>query len=401
MQDVVVVGGGPVGFCTALGLARAGVSVTVIEAEAQIGDSPRAAVYFWSILDGLERLGILEEAKRIGICKQEYTYLVRSTGEQIGYSLDVLRGYTPHPYNLHLGQHQLAAIALRELASHSNARVLFNARLQSLEHDAAGVTLHVDMPDGPVEFRSKWAVGADGAGSTVRRQLGLAFEGTTLPERFIATNVFYDFERYGYARTTFVIDERYGAVIAAIDRSGLWRCTYMEEAGLPEETFLDRLPDVYAKILPGNGAYRLDRAAPYRMHQRSAAAFRIGRIMLAGDAAHVTNPTGGLGLTAGLLDSFLLYPALAAIALDGAREELLDRYSEERRDTFVHRVSPQAIANKRLIYHANGGGPMLDEALAGLRRAARDPDFLRQRLMFVRSLESPPLLGRTNGGVAS
>ena len=129
------------------------------------------------------------------------------------------------------------------------------------------------------------------------------------------------------------------------------------------------------------------------MHQRTAERYRVGRVILAGDAAHVTNPTGGLGLTSGLFDSYALYPALAAVILEGAADEVLDRYSAARRDTFVNRVSPQATANKRLIFHANGGGPELEEALAGLRRFRADPQFLLERLMFTKSLETPPLVG--------
>jgi 2-polyprenyl-6-methoxyphenol hydroxylase-like FAD-dependent oxidoreductase len=110
MEDVIIIGGGPVGFISALGLAQAGVRVTVIEAEPQIIDSPRAAVYFWSVLDGLERLGILEEAEAAGVRKQDYTYLVRRTGERIVYSMQILKGRTPYPYNLHLGQHLLAEL---------------------------------------------------------------------------------------------------------------------------------------------------------------------------------------------------------------------------------------------------------------------------------------------------
>jgi len=137
------------------------------------------------------------------------------------------------------------------------------------------------------------------------------------------------------------------------------------------------------------------------MHQRSAQRYRVGRVVLAGDAAHVTNPTGGLGPTCGLFDSFALYPALTAIVLEGADEEVLDRYSTARRDAFVNRASPQATANKQLIYHANGGGRKLEEALAGLRRLATDPDFLWQRLMFTKSLETPPLLGASRPGFAA
>lgn len=391
MEDVIIVGGGPVGFINALGLAQAGARVGIIEAEPQIISSPRAAVYFWSVLEGFERLGILDEAETEGLCKQDYTYLVRATGERIEYSMDVLAGHTPHPYNLHLGQHRLADIAMRRLQSFSNASVRFGTRLQMLHQDAGGVTLSVVTERGTEELRAKWVIGADGAGSTVRQLLGLSFDGMTWPERFVATNVYYDFERHGYARATFVIDDRFGAVIAVLNREGLWRCTYMEDASLPEAAFLERLPRAYEELLPGGGRYLVDRASPYRMHQRSAGRYRVGRVVLAGDAAHATNPTGGLGLTSGLFDSYALYPALAAIVLEGADDEVLDRYSEARRSIFVNRASPQAIANKQLVYHANGGGRQLEEALVGLRRFATDPESLRQRLMFTKSLETPPL----------
>jgi len=401
MEDVIVVGGGPTGFINALGLAQAGVRVTVIEAEPRIIDSPRAAVYFWSVLDGLERLGILAEAESIGFRKQDYTYLVHRTGERIPYSLEVLEGVTAHPYNVHLGQHQLADIAMRRLRGFSNASIRFDTRLETLNQDADGVTLTVQAPGGREELRAKWVIGADGAGSTVRRQLGLPFDGMTWPERFVATNVYYDFERHGYARSTLLIDDRHGAIIVLLNTQGLWRCTYMEDATLFEDTFLERLPKVYEAILPGAVDYRVDRASPYRMHQRSAPRYRLGRVVLAGDAAHATNPTGGLGLTSGLFDSYVLYPALTAIVLDRADDAVLDRYSAVRHDTFVNRASPQAIANKQLIYHANGGGQKLEETLTVLRRLSTDPALLLERLMFTKSLETPPLLGSKHAGLAA
>jgi 2-polyprenyl-6-methoxyphenol hydroxylase-like FAD-dependent oxidoreductase len=394
MDEVIVVGGGPTGFVTALGLAQAGVRLTVIEAEPKIVDSPRAAVYHWCVIEDLERLGIREEVERTGFPKQEYTYLVLKTGERIEFSLDVLNGRVPYPYNLHLGQHRLAEIALRRLAGFPHARIRFNTRLTNLRQDADGVALEVMTPDGPEDLRAKWVVGADGAASTVRHQLLLDFPGMTWPERFIATNVYFDFERHRhrYARATFLIDDPHGAVIAKIDTAGLWRCTYMEDAALPEATFMERVPQAYEAILPGSRDYLVDRAAPYRMHQRSAPTYRVGRVILAGDAAHVTNPTGGLGLTSGLFDSFALYPALAAVIEGGADPTVLDRYSDARRDIFLNRVSPQAVLNKRLIFHANGGGLGLEEALVALRRLPTDRDFLLQRLMFLTSLQTPPLV---------
>jgi 2-polyprenyl-6-methoxyphenol hydroxylase-like FAD-dependent oxidoreductase len=392
MDDVIIVGGGPTGFINALGLAQAGAKVTVLEAEPHIINSPRAAVYHWSVLDGLERLGIFEEAKAMGFLKQDYTYLVHKTGERIRYSLDALEGHTRHPYNLHLGQHQLAEIALRRIRKLSNTAVSFNTRVVNLRQDKAGVSVSVESPSGPEELRARWVIGADGAGSTVRQLLDLPFEGMTWPERFVATNVFYDFERYGFARTTVVVDDQHGAIIAKLNNEALWRCTYMEDAALPEATFMERLTEAFTVLLPGKGEYKVDRAKPYRMHQRSAPRYFVGRVVLAGDAAHATNPTGGLGLTSGLFDSYALYPALAAVILEKADDEVLDRYSQARRDIFVNRASPQAIANKQLVYHANGGGTKLEESLQTLRRYPTDKDFLRERLMLTKSLESPSLL---------
>jgi len=392
MLDVLVVGGGPSGFVTALGLAQSGVRVQLIEAEPRIIDSPRAAVYHWSVLDGLERLGIREEAEAIGFPKQEYGYLIRRTGERIAFDIKVLEGRTAFPYNIHLGQDRLADIARRRLEGFGNASIRFDARLVALSQDADGVTAQVEGKAGREEMRARWLIGADGAGSTVRRLAGLGFDGITWPERFVATNVHLDFEALGYPLTTLVVDDRHGAVIVKIARDGLWRWTYMEDGSLPQDSFMNRLPGAYSANIPPGTDYRVDRATPYRMHQRTADRYRIGRILLVGDAAHVTNPTGGYGLTSGLFDSYALHPALAAVILEGADDEVLDRYSEVRRTIFLTRTSPQATRNKRLVFHANGGGTELDEAVAMLRRVAGDPDFRLQWLGFTKSLESPPLL---------
>ena len=186
-----------------------------------------------------------------------------------------------------------------------------------------------------------------------------------------------------------VVDDEWGAVIVKITDDGLWRCTFMEDAALPEETYLDRLPEAYRHLLPGTGGYELDQAAPYKMHQRCAETFRKGRVLLAGDAAHVTNPTGGFGLTTGLFDAFALWPTLAAVILDGADPALLDTWAEERRAIFLDKTSPQACAYKDFVFHACGGG---ERARGGARGHARDgraiPDYRLERLMFTKGLET-------------
>jgi 3-(3-hydroxy-phenyl)propionate hydroxylase/6-hydroxy-3-succinoylpyridine 3-monooxygenase len=388
--DVVIVGAGPVGLINAIGLARAGVRVTILEALPAIPDSPRAMVYLWPALEGLNKVGILEDAIAAGFIKQDYTHTVFATGEKITWSIEDLTGLTPFPFNLHLGQHRLAEIALAHLRRLPNATIRFGAAVESLTQDQSGVTITLNTQ--PAEtIRAAWAIGADGARSTIRRQVGGGFEGITWPERFVATNVKYDFEADGYARANMLIDPQYGAIIAKIDNDGLWRCTYCEDASLPEDSVADRIPDYFKAILPPGAAYELLQYAPYKMHQRAASSFRFGRVLLAGDAAHATNPTGALGLASGLFDSYVLHEALAAVINRETGDGILDRYAEARRAVFLNIASPRATENKRLVFHSKDPA-RLDADLETFRRIARDRDFRLNALLAAKKLETPSLL---------
>jgi 3-(3-hydroxy-phenyl)propionate hydroxylase len=392
-MSVVVAGAGPVGLVTALGLARAGVEVTVLEAEPAIVESPRACVFHWSVLESFERLGILADVEARGLLKQDYAFRVFETGETIPYSIAAIADETPHAHNVHLGQHELAAIALEHLKELPGTRVSFGARVTGVSQDARGVTVGAVTADGPAELRCDWLIGADGGRSAVRKELGLSFDGMTWPERFVATNVRYDFERHGYALATFQIDPVHGAVIVKIDDTGLWRCTYSEDASLPEASVLERLPGRFEVLLPGDDEYELDQYGPYSMHQRAAERFRVGRVLLCGDAAHVTNPVGGLGLTSGLFDSFALSEALAAVVAGGARDALLDEWADERRRIFLELASPVASETKRIIY-SERDPERRREDLEAIREWTTDRDLLRERIRFTTKLRSAPLGAR-------
>jgi len=392
-DNAIVVGGGPTGLLTALGLARAGVDVTLLEAEAGIVASPRAMVYHAAVLPGMQALGMLADAEAIGCRGVALQMRVHATGERIEFDMRNIDG-TGRGYNLHLGQDKLAEVALAHLLRHPNARVLNSTRVVGLAQDADGVTLTAETRAGPSTLRAGWVVGADGARSGVREALGLTLEGTTWPERFVATNVRCRFDDLGYADATMQIDPRYGAIVARIDDTGLWRCTYSEDAALPEEGVLDRMKAWYAGMLPaGAPTWELVQHSPYRMHQRAVEHMRVGRVLLAGDAAHVTNPTGGLGLTSGLFDLYVLAPALAAVIRRDADDSVLDVWAAERLAAFKERASPAASEFKRLVYSSTEP-ERLEGALQGLRHLAKDVPAQRQAFGVASSLETPSVLGR-------
>lgn len=210
--------------------------------------------------------------------------------------------------------------------------------------------LTVETPQGVKEMSADWVIGTDGARSTVRRLMGLEFEGFTWPDRFVATNISYPFLENGFCNANMVVDPVNWAVVGRLGREDLWRLTYGEDASLDEASILERLPERFAAILPDPSIpYRIDNFSPYRVHQRCAPTFRDGRVLLAGDAAHACNPCGGLGLTGGVLDADALSDALGAVIRGRVDESVLDFYSQERRRVFIEVASPMSSNFKRLL----------------------------------------------------
>jgi 3-(3-hydroxy-phenyl)propionate hydroxylase len=389
--DVVIVGAGPVGLTLALYLARQGVAVTVLEKDDKLNDSPRAMVYLHPLLKDLESVGMLAPMLDIAWVDHEgFNMHLPAFGEVISVPNTVLEGLDPHPYNVHLGQGDYARIALDVLSNHPTARVVFGAEV--VQVDDLGDRARVSVAGGD-SLVGRWVVGADGGHSVVRAAIGATLEGFTWGERFVATNVRYDFRARGFKSSNMYVDPEIGCIVAQITPDGLWRCTYQESLDLPEETAGERVFAHFRRLLGDVEAAKVDVVAyrPYRMHQRLATRLRRGRIVLAGDAAHLTNPTGGLGLTTGLYDVFLLQEVLLAILNDGADDALLDAYAAERTRVFAEISSPNATNFKRLVYDSRDL-ETLDRAVQGLREAAKTVESQRGFLAGLDSVRSPSLV---------
>ena len=368
--DVIVVGAGPVGMLTALALAQTGARVTVLEKEARIVESPRAAVYFPSTLGVLDELGILEELNAIGF--QNWTFGTHIP--EFGYSSVVTQEPVPgipYDYQLHAGQDAVAKVAMAH-ALRLGVEVLFEHEVTGLDDGTEGASVTAATPDGERTLAARWLVAADGARSAVRQLAGIDFAGMTWPERFVATNVKFDFARLGYQQANFVCDPVNMAVIAQLDRDGLWRCTYMEDASLPVETYEERIHQRYEHFMQGAKDYELVSSSPYMLHQRAGETLRKGHVVLVGDAAHATNPCGGLGLTSGIWTGMIAADLIGAILRGEADESVLDRFSDERRRVFWDVVTPAASENKRMLMERDPEQRQKD--YAAVRALSENPD---------------------------
>jgi 2-polyprenyl-6-methoxyphenol hydroxylase-like FAD-dependent oxidoreductase len=282
----------------------------------------------------------------------------------------------------------VARIAL-EHALRLGVRVHLGHRVTALERTPRGVEARVATAAGEKHLRADWLIGADGAHSTVRSLVGVDFEGHTWPNRFVATTIYCDMAACGYQPSNFICDPVYGGVVAQLDAADLWRLTYHESGEHPAEAFLERLPAKFAGFIPPDVPYRIQPASPYVIHQRCAQTLRVGRVLLAGDAAHATNPCGGLGLTTGLWTGMVLADVLGAVIAGNADDEILDRFSAERRRVFLDIASPGASENKRMMEE-----PDLEQRrrdLQGIERMAADDDVARLMMLFPFRVIGSPL----------
>ena len=390
-DTVIVAGAGPVGVMAALALAKQGLKVTVVEADPVPNMSPRAVVYLHPLLPDLDRLGILEDMKERGHLDREgFNLHVVALGEVLSAPFEVIDGDTPTPYNLHLGQGEFTTLVAEHLAR-LGVEIRWGTRVSGLEQDADGVTVTVETADGTERLRAGWLVGADGGRSTVRELIGASLDGFTWDERFVATNLRADLRSRGFRSSNLYIHPTHACVIADIDGEGLWRCTFQESDSLPEEGIVERIEEFYRGLWGPDFEFELVDYRPYRMHQRLASKLRDGRVVLIGDAAHLTNPTGGLGLTTGLYDVLALEEVLPAVARGEVDEGYLDLWAAERSRVFSEASSPIASGLKRVVY-GNIDVDEFREATQYQRTLTATREGQREMLLSLDSVRSPSIL---------
>jgi 3-(3-hydroxy-phenyl)propionate hydroxylase len=388
MARILIIGAGPVGVVSALACAQRGWSVTLLEALPAVDSSPRAATTHPATLEMIARIGLIEDYIAQGLVARYVQFWDRKTLTRIAeFDHEILRDETRFPFVVQTEQHKLANLGIARLRE-LDGRVLFSTPVSAIRQDESGVTITA----GESEFHADYVIAADGGRSTTRYALNIAFEGYTWPERFLVVTTANDFEKkLDCSYRNYIADpEEWSNVfkVAGDDGKGRWRVVFPTRN---DETDVDALSEASAqsrlqRLLPLGTPYEILHTNLYKVHQRVAARFREGRIFLAGDAAHINNSIGGLGLNSGIHDAMELVDTLDCVIAGKAYPALLDRYDRRRRQMNIRFVQQATVINKKRLEERD---PVQRKAqFEELRTAAADPEKHKQFLLRSSLLES-------------
>lgn len=372
-SPVIIAGAGPVGCVLGLLLARARVPVLIVEKAPDLQEDLRASTFHPSTLDLLDTLGLTPALIERGLLAPTYQYRDRRSGARAVFDLGVLAGETAHPYRVQCEQYKLTRLACAALAEYPEAQVRFGCRVESFVQGEGGVLVELAGTRGRERVRGSFLIGCDGAHSVVRRHAGIEFEGITYPEKFLvlSTDAPLDELLPGLSAVNYVADaDEWCTILRTRD---LWRVLFPADGALTDEQLVsdDAVEARLQRLAPLPHRYTVEHRTLYRVHQRVARTFRDGRVLLAGDAAHVNNPLGGMGMNGGIHDAFVLGRALVAAWHDGCSMAALERYARTRRHIAAQFINEATARNKRVMEERD---PAARQAhLEAMQSIASDP----------------------------
>ena len=387
---VLVAGAGPVGLTAANVLADAGVPVTVLEAQPHLPENLRASTFQPPTLDMLASFGATQRLIEMGRVAPRLQYRDRA-GWVAEFDFGVIAGETDHPFRVQCEQFRLNQVLAERVSQ--KARIEFASEVTAVRQDEASVTITVNSTR---QLTAQWLIGADGGRSRVREALGIRLEGFTWPERFLVASTPFDFATVlaDLCDVSYFADPEEWFFLLRVP--GLWRAMFPTRA---EEQEADILSDAVVerrlqRIWARPERYEVRHRTLYSVHQRVAEAYRKGRAFLAGDAAHLNNPLGGMGMNGGIHDAVNLAEKLTGVLRGDADESELDRYERQRRPIALEYVNTITIANKRNLEARDPGEQRTWRET--LTRTANDPALAREyviRVSMIASLRKAAAIG--------
>jgi 3-(3-hydroxy-phenyl)propionate hydroxylase len=393
-RPVVVVGGGPVGMTAAAALAQAGTPVVVVELHREPRPDWRASTFHAATLELLEAIDITGQMHAEGLIVPKYQFRDRRDGLVAEFDFTLLADETRYPYRLQLNQQHLVRMLFDRLQKDSNVELRFGTRLDTLRIEGDGVVLELQTPEGPELLTASYVIGADGPRSAVRNALGTDFEGFTYPERFAITSTSVDMQELlpDLGQVNYISDPEEWLFILRTPES--WRVVWPVPEGMsPEEASSpERLQSQLQGVASYEPGYPVIDHQVYNVHQRVAEAMRVGPVLLAGDAAHINSPIGGVGLNSGIHDAMDAARRLVRIVHEGADAEAeLATYDRVRRTVAVEYVQADTQRNTDRLREKEEAVRLQHQD--DMRELAADPESARAYIRRVSLLESVQRFG--------
>jgi 2-polyprenyl-6-methoxyphenol hydroxylase-like FAD-dependent oxidoreductase len=345
---IAIAGAGPVGLTAALALGDAGFRVVVLEAATGLQTDPRASTFHPPTLELFERSGITAELLQNGLVCPHWQIRWHPSGERAVFDLSVLADETRYPFRLQCEQWKLVRALYHRLQLIPSVDIRFGATVTGVMQDDQAVEVQYER-DGRIEtLKADILIGADGAHSVVRKELGQSLTGDTYPETVMIVETQFPFEAHleGLSFTNYCW--RDGGNFSMLKVPDRWRVGIYPLAGMSVEEQLadDNVERMLQAIYAQREPYTVLAKRPYRTHNRIVDRYRVGRVFLAGDAAHLNSPTGGMGMNGGLHDAFNLTEKLIEVLNGRSDDAILDRYERQRRPVALAEILQQADRNR-------------------------------------------------------
>ena len=375
---VVVAGAGPVGCVAAAVLATRNINVTLLEASPELPRELRASTFHPATLDLLDRYGVVDEMIGRGLVAPRFAYRDRRKGVVAEFDLGTLADVTDHPFRLQCEQYKLCEIMLDRLAKMANVTVRFDAEVVGAADQGDAATVRLASGE---TISADAVIGADGAASAVRKSLRLTFDGMTYEDRYLVVSTPFEMADHldDLAYVNYISDpDEWLVLLRTVD---LWRALFpvgeheTDDEALSDQSAQRRLNGVVAR----NHPYDIDHRTIYRVHQRVADRFRVGRVVLMGDAAHINNPLGGMGMNGGIHDAVLLGGSLAGVLHGEIAEDRLDHHAELRRTLAIDYVKRHTHNNAESL--AASDPAARHRALDQLAATAANPEQSRAYML--------------------
>ncbi len=387
-SPILIVGAGPVGLVVANLLVEEGIAVTLVEAALDLPRDLRASTFHPPTLDMLKRFGVVESMISQGLICPTWQFRDRTDGAIATFEMSRLSGETEHPFRLQCEQWRLGEMLHARLASNPLATIRFGSKAVAARQNADGAEVDIIAADGTTETLSgAFVVGSDGISSVVRKAMGVEFGGQTIPEIFLTISTTFDFRSAmpDVSNISYISDPQEWFVL--IRTASVWRALFPVDSSLSDQdvTAPERIERLLQGAVPRLDTYEVKHRTAYRVHERVASAYVAGRMLIAGDAAHVNNPLGGMGLNGGIHDAFNLAAKLTAV-MRGADLDTLSAYERQRRKVALDVVQQTTLRNRAML---NTREPAARAAYyADLRRTVDDPDAHKTYLMRTSMIQS-------------